>query len=165
MDVAELCDRAEIRMLMDRYALACDTLDWDALRELFTEDCVIDYSEFGGGRGNLESTVAWLNAGLSRYAGLHHNMTTHHCEIDGTTARAITYWLAYQTRVDGAGGETVMHLGGFYRDRLLKTPEGWRIIERVDVGTWLPDPLPARLDPPPSWYGTNEHHRAVLAGD
>ena len=53
MDIAEVCDRAEIRRLMDRYAVACDTGDWDAFRELFTADCVLDYTEFGGGRGDL----------------------------------------------------------------------------------------------------------------
>ncbi len=50
MEIGEVCDRAEIRQLMDRYAVACDTGDWDAFRQLFTADCVLDYTEFGGGR-------------------------------------------------------------------------------------------------------------------
>ena len=65
MEVSEVCDRAEIRLLMDRYALACDSGDWKAFRELFTADCVCDYTEFGGSRADLETTVAWLSNGLS----------------------------------------------------------------------------------------------------
>lgn len=162
MDIDEVCDRAEIRLLMDRYAVACDTCDWDAFRELFTPDCVLDYSEFGGGRGNLEGAVAFLSAGLPQYAGLHHNMTTHYCEITGRTARAVTYFIAFHTRVDPGGGENMMWLGGFYKDRLVKGPDGWRISERADVSTWLGTPIPPRLDPPPPWYGTMNHHRAHL---
>jgi len=165
MDIAEVCDRAEIRRLMDRYAVACDTGDWGAFRELFTADCILDYTEFGGGRGGLESTVAWLSSGLSRYAGLHHNMTTHHCEISGQTARAVTYFIAYHTTVDADGGEAMMVLGGFYKDRLVKQADGWRISERADLATWIGTPLPPRLSPPPPWYGTMNHHQPVLPGE
>jgi hypothetical protein len=146
---------------MDRYAVACDGLDWDAFRTLFTADAVLDYTEFGGGRGDLESTVAWLSNGLSTYAGLHHNMTTHHSEVDGSRAKAITYFLAYHTKVDGSE-ESMMELGGFYQDRLVKGPDGWRISERVDLGMWLRSPIPERLKPAPAWYATMNHHPARL---
>lgn len=154
----------EIRGLMDRYAVACDSLDWVAFRQLFTADCVLDYAEFGGHRGDLETTVAWLSKGLARYAGLHHNMTTHHCELNGSTAKAITYFLAYHTTIED-GEETMMELGGFYKDRLVKQADGWRICERADLGMWLRSPIPERLKPPPQWYGTMNHHRARLLED
>lgn len=150
---------------MDRYALACDSCDWDMYRSIFSADCVIDYTEFGGGRGDIDSTVAWLSAGLSRYAGLHHNMTTHDCEIDGDTAKAITYFIAFQTTLDGAGGESMMWLGGFYKDRLVRQADGWRICERIDLGAWLGPPIPERLKNPPSWYGTMSHHQPRLLED
>ncbi len=162
MEVSEACDRAEIRLLMDRYALACDSGDWKAFRELFTADCVCDYTEFGGARADLETTVAWLSNGLSRYAGLQHNMTTHYAQISGQTARAVTYFIAYHTTVSPAGGEDMMVLGGFYQDRLVKQDDGWRISERADVATWIGTPIPPRLDPPPPWYGTMNHHKPVL---
>lgn len=164
MNIEEACDRTEIRALMDRYALACDSCDWDAFRELFTADCVLDYTEFGGHRGDLESTVSWLSAGLSKYAGLHHNMTTHHCELNGQTAKSITYFIAHHTWVEG-DGEAMMELGGFYKDRLVKQPDGWRISERVDLGMWLRTPLPERLNPPPTWYGTMNHHPTRILED
>jgi hypothetical protein len=164
MDIDEVCDRIEIRTLMDRYALACDSGDWETFRQLFTADSVLDYTEFGGGRGDLESTVSWLSSGLSKYAGLHHNMTTHYCELSGQTAKSITYFIAYHTSIEGRG-EAMMELGGFYKDRLVRQPDGWRISERVDLAMWLRTPLPERLNPPPAWFGTMNHHRPrVLEG-
>ncbi len=158
MDIGEVCDRADIRWLMDRYALACDSCDWDAFRELFTADCVLDYTEFGGGRGDLESTISWSSFGLSEYAGLQHSTTSHYCELSGQTAKAITYFLAYHTSVDAADGEAMMAVGGFYQDRLVKQSDGWRIRERADLVTWLGTPVPERLTPPPLWYGMINRH-------
>src|SRR5579864_679254 len=104
MDINEISDRMEIRQLMDRYAIACDTCDWEMYRALFSIDCVIDYTEFGGPRADLETTVAWLSKGLPKWAGLHHNMTTHYCEIKGSTAKAVTYFVAYHASIDSDGG-------------------------------------------------------------
>ena len=165
MDIQEISDRLEIRDLMDRYGFACDGRDWEMYRRLFTADCVIDYTEFGGHRADLETTVAWLSAGNAKWAGLHHNMTNHHCEIRGDAAKAITYFICYQTAIDGAGGESMLEVGGFYKDRLVRQPDGWRISERIDLGTWIRPPLPARLDPPPKWYGTMNHHAPTLLED
>jgi hypothetical protein len=91
-------------------------------------------------------------------------MTTHHCDITGDTARAVTYFIAYHTSIDG-DGEAIMEVGGFYRDRLVRTLLGWRIAERVDLGTWLRTPIIGRLKAPPKWYGTMDHHRPTLLDD
>jgi hypothetical protein len=163
MDLREIADRLEIREVMDRYALACDGKNWDMYRDLYTADAVIDYTEFGGGRGGIDSTIEWLSAGLGPFAGLHHNLTTHYCELDGDTAKTITYWLAYQTLVDEAGGEFIMECGGFYKDRLVRQ-DRWRISERVDLGTWIKSPWPEGLVPP-AWYGTMNHHEPWLLRD
>jgi|KBSSwiStaDraftv2_1062776.scaffolds.fasta_scaffold2160725_1 hypothetical protein len=160
MDLQEVSDRLEIRQLMDRYALACDTCDWGLYRSVYTADAIIDYTEFGGPRAGLDLTVEWLGAGLSTYAGLHHNLTTHTCEIEDDTAKAITYWIAYHTRLDGEGGESMMELGGFYKDRLVRQ-DRWRIAERVDLATWLKAPLPDGREAP-AWYGTMDHHKATM---
>jgi 3-phenylpropionate/cinnamic acid dioxygenase small subunit len=162
LDITEACDRAAIRALTDRYALACDSKDWDAFRELLAADAVVDYTEFGGARAGLADTVAWLRAGLPKYASVHHSMTTHYSEISGNEARAISYFIAYHASVDPAGGESIFYNGGFYTDRLVRQADGWRISERVALATWIPAPLPARLNPPPAWYGTMNHHRPRL---
>ena len=74
--------------------------------------------------------------------------------------RAVTYWLAYQTMLDGNGGEVILELGGLYKDRLVRQ-DRWRISERIDLGTWVRTPLPFGIQPP-AWYGTMNHHKAEL---
>jgi hypothetical protein len=85
--------------------------------------------------------------------------------MNGRTARAVTYFIAYHTTVDADGGEAMMVLGGFYKDQLVKQADGWRISERADLATWIGTPLPPRLSPPPAWYGTMNHHRATLPSE
>ena len=159
MDVSEAADRVEIRDLMDRYAVGVDNCDWDLYRSAFTTDAIIDYTEFGGARAGLDATVEWLDIGLRTLTRRHHNLTTHLCEIKGDAARAITYWVFYQTVLDGSGGEFTFEAGGFYRDRLVRQ-DRWRISERVDLATWMKAPWPEGMTPP-AWYGTTTRHEAT----
>ena len=161
IELSEVGDRLAIQQLMYRYAMAVDGRDWELYRTVFTSDAVIDYVDSGGGRADLETTVKWLAEVLGIFAGLQHNMTNHVVEIDGDRARACTYYVAYHTLVDGQGGETVLVMGGFYRDRLVRTAPGWRISERVELGEWMEGPYPDDVPKPP-WYGTADHHRSSL---
>jgi hypothetical protein len=155
-------DRIAISDVTVRYGMAVDGRDWDAYRAVFTPDAHIDYTDSGGIAGPLDEIVPWLAAALEPFAGLHHNMTNHLAEVDGDSARACTYFLAYHTIPDGAGRELVLAVGGHYRDRLVRTAEaGWRIAERVELSTWLDGPYPEGV-PMPSWYGTLAHPRPQL---
>jgi hypothetical protein len=154
-------DRLAIQDLMYRYAMAVDGRDWDLYRRVFTPDAIIDYTDSGGIRADLETTVKWLDEALGPFAGLQHNMTNHIVDIDGRQARACTYYVAYHTLVDGQGGESVLTVAGFYRDRLARGADGWRISERVELGVWMEGPYPEAVARPP-WYGKAEHPRPSL---
>jgi hypothetical protein len=52
-------------------------------------------------------------------------------------------------------------LGGFYQDKLRRTPDGWRISERVELGVWMQGPYPDDVAKPP-WYGSATHHAPGL---
>ncbi len=157
----ELGDRLAIRELMYRYAMAVDGRDWQLYRTVFTPDATIDYTDSGGIRADLETTVKWLDEALSPFAGLQHNMTNHVVELDGDRGRACTYYVAHHTLPDGAGGETMLTMGGFYRDRLVRNDSGWRISERVELGEWMQGPYPEGVARPP-WYGKADHPRPSL---
>jgi hypothetical protein len=157
----ELGDRLAIRELIDRYAMAVDGRDWELYRTVFTADATIDYADSGGMRADLETTVKWLDEALGVFAGLQHHMTNHVVEIGGDQARACTYFIGQATIVDGDGGESLLTMGGFYRDRLTRTAGGWRISERVELGEWMQGPYPEGVPRPP-WYGSADHHRSSL---
>jgi hypothetical protein len=161
IELTELEDRLAIRELMYRYAMAVDSRNWDLYRSVFTADATIDYTDSGGIRADLETTVKWLDQGLAPFAGLQHNMTNHVVDLQGGEARSCTYFVAHHTIPDGAGNEDLLTMGGFYRDRLVRTDRGWRIRERVELGEWMQGPYPDNVDRPP-WYGSADHHRPSL---
>jgi hypothetical protein len=80
-------------------------------------------------------------------------MTSHIAEIDGDEAYSCTYFLAFHT-IASEGRETLLTMGGYYRDVLTRTPDGWRIAHRVLRGVWIDGPFRN----PPAWFGTNQHH-------
>ena len=53
MSLQEISDRLEIQDLLVAYSHAIDTRNWDALDDVFTPDAFIDYSDFGGGSGDV----------------------------------------------------------------------------------------------------------------
>jgi hypothetical protein len=157
-----IADRLAIRELVERYAFAVDARDWELYRGLFTPGATIDYTDSGGPAGDAESMAAWLAEALAPFAGLQHNMTSHLAEVDGDTARSCTYFIAIHTILDGAH-EQILALGGFYRDTLRRTPSGWRIAERVELGVWMQGPYPDDVAKPP-WYGSATRHLPTLSG-
>jgi len=60
LTIQEISDRIEINDLLIRYCSAVDQRDWDAFDDIFTEDCLIDYTAMGGKRGGLAETKAFL---------------------------------------------------------------------------------------------------------
>jgi hypothetical protein len=41
------------------------------------------------------------------------------------------------------GGTSMFFVGGEYRDKLVRTPQGWRISERIEHSVWTDGNLPA----------------------
>jgi hypothetical protein len=159
---ALLLDRQEILDLMYRYGMAVDRRDEALYRSVFTPDARIDYTDSGGIADGLDAVVAWLLDVLAPFAGLQHNMTNHFVDLDGDAARACTYFVAHHTVPEGTK-ETVLTVGGFYQDRLVRTADGWRIAERVELGVWMDGPYPDDVPKPP-WYGTSHHPLPELPG-
>jgi SnoaL-like domain len=161
MDPATILDRIEIHELMFRYGMGVDRKDWDLYRSVFTEDAQIDYTDSGGIRAGVDDMIEWLSKALAPFVGLHHNMTNHIVTFENDGARACTYFLAFHTTLDGAGGEVVFAMGGFYQDRLVRTRDEWRIADRNELGVWMEGPYAEGIARP-TWYGKQQHHRACL---
>lgn len=160
--VEELSDRLGIQDLIYRYALAVDSRDWELYRQVFTPDARIDYTDSGGVVGDLETVVQWLAGVLEPFAGLQHFMGNHLVELHGDTAQACTYFISIHTALE-EGAETIMKVGGYYADQLARGPEGWRIFERVELGTWMEGPYPQDVDRPP-WYAKTQRNLPRLGG-
>ncbi len=126
-ELTVLEDKQQITELCHRYGFALDGRDWDLLRSCFLDDVVCHY---GGdplpGYDALEQLCRATLEPLSASQHLIGNVTP---VVDGDTARCICYLQAQHVRPGTDGGEQFI-FAGRYTDRLVRTPEGWRIAER-----------------------------------
>ena len=132
MSPEEIADRLEIDALITAYAVSVDARDWDALRALFADDAVLDYSALDGPRAGVDEAVAWVAEGLSGFPASQHLCVNREIHVLGDQARARC--ALFNPLVDGAG--RVHYVGGRYDDRFVRTTDGWRFRQRVATPTW-----------------------------
>lgn len=134
----EHADRHEIEGLLDLYATIIDAREFERLPEVFLADAVLDYSSSGAEPGPLHTVAAWIEKGLNLFAASQHMIVNKSIELAGDRASSRALFFNPLVNKDGA----VMFVGGAYNDRWVRTPLGWRIVERVQETTWtfgLPD--------------------------
>lgn len=132
MTMQEMSDRLEIQDLFARYSFAIDERDWDALDNIFTADAKIDYSETGGAKGSFAEIKAWLPGALERFPMFQHMVATTRLTLDGDEARSRTILFNPMVYRTSDGEEQTFFVGLWYRDHLVRTPQGWRIAERYE---------------------------------
>jgi len=138
MTLQEISDRLEIQDLLARYSNAIDTMQWDELDTLFTDDAEIDYTSMGGIRGTLAEQKAFLDANLPTIfkRGFQHMTATSLFDIDGDEARVRTICFNPMVIQDE---KHVLFCGLWYRDTLVRQNGRWRIRERVEDRGWTLD--------------------------
>lgn len=130
-----LADRQEITDVLYRYAWALDHHDWELLRSCFTADAVADFLELGGVNEGIDAIVALISGVLSGLDASQHLIGNPLASIDGDTATATCYLQAQHVFTGAPGGDHFL-VGGTYADRLVRTPDGWRIQHRTLHATW-----------------------------
>lgn len=135
LPLQDLSDRIEINDLIARYAHAVDERNWDAMDALFTADAVIDYSELGGSSGSVAHTKAFLAEAMPRFSAFQHLSATSKIDLDGDKASAKTI-LFNPMVMDHEGKKQVFFIGLWYEDKLVRTPDGWRIAHRREKKCW-----------------------------
>jgi 3-phenylpropionate/cinnamic acid dioxygenase small subunit len=124
-------DRGLIVDTINRYAFVVDTQHWDLFDQVFTQDVEIDVRPNGHYRDLETFTKAWAEFHEPLRAS-QHTFTNHQVKVDGDRAHAHSYVVVRLMRTDGG----VFEAGGWYDDRLVRTPAGWRIAHRVYGGAW-----------------------------
>jgi hypothetical protein len=137
MELQELADRQEIVDVITRYTRAVDTRHWDGLDDVFTDDGVLDYTAVGGPADTARAVKGWLVVGLSGFLRYQHVIGQVAIDLDGDSARATAYFTNPMVAPDGAGGEKIVEVGGYYHHDLVRTPHGWRSRRMVDETIWF----------------------------
>lgn len=148
MNLQEISDRLEIQDLLARYSFAIDGRDWDALDDIFTPDARIDYSETGGAAGSLAEIKRWLPLALEHFPIFQHLVATSKLDIVGDHATSRTILFNPMVHESEGGERQTFFIGLWYRDRLVRTPDGWRIRDRYEEMAWVHNAPPMPPVPP-----------------
>jgi hypothetical protein len=142
MDTAQLADRLAIDDLLTRYAVAIDSKHFDLLDAVFTPDANIDYTSAGGIAGTFPDVKKWLSETLALFPMTQHLVCNRDVTITGDTATSRSYFYNPMGMPKADGGLTYFYVGGYYNDQLVRTPDGWRIRERIEETAWMDGNLP-----------------------
>jgi SnoaL-like domain len=132
----EIADRVEIEEVLIRYCYAVDDRDWDTYRKIFTPDAVIDDTVTGGVKSGVEEHVTYLTKALAKILISQHAISTTLIDLKGDEAKIRTHCSCPMVVDLGEGKRQVFFQGLWYRNRLVRTPEGWKIKELLEEGYW-----------------------------
>ncbi|MFV0463904.1 MAG: nuclear transport factor 2 family protein [Nostocoides sp.] len=119
-----------IQRVISNYGAAIDDRDWPALRECFTETCVVDYAASGECLGQ-EAVVSACRAAVRDVDTTQHLTTSPRITVTGDRAESVTPFVAQHVR-----GEGRFVVAGTYIDRWIKTHNDWRIDSRKLLRSW-----------------------------
>jgi hypothetical protein len=111
---------------MAHYGHLVDARAFRRLGEIFSDDGVFDVAAYRAGRHEgLAAVIAFFERASHPAA---HHATNLYVYEQGGEVRAISKY--------AVPGEDGRMFGGDYLDALVRTPNGWRIRERVVTARW-----------------------------
>ncbi len=129
--VNEMLDRLAVADVIVRYGSSLDENDWPRLATCFVPDVT---SILAGGPPieGYEDLQAAVRFALGAYERTQHHIADQEVEVDGDAATLRANLIATHVH-DG----TTFVVGGVYRERLVRTPEGWRICHHELEALWM----------------------------
>ncbi|MEC9359210.1 MAG: nuclear transport factor 2 family protein [Pseudomonadota bacterium] len=132
MDLQAISDRLDIQQKMTDYATAIDSRAFDALDAVFTPDAHIDYTAMGGIKGDYLTVKAWLAETLPKFPAYLHMIGNIDIRLAGDAASSRIVCFNPMAIDLPARGRQMMFFGLWYRDRWVRTTQGWRLHERIE---------------------------------
>ena len=122
----ETHDIVAIQQLMAHYGHLVDAREFPRLGEIFADDGAFDVTAYQAGRHEgLAAVIAFFER--ASHPPAHHSTNLYVFQADGETRASSKY---------AVPSEAGRMYGGDYRDRLVRTANGWRIQERIVTARW-----------------------------
>jgi 3-phenylpropionate/cinnamic acid dioxygenase small subunit len=125
-----LLDESDLRDLIHRYAFGLDNQDWAMWRAVFTDDVVMDMSDYQPEppprlvpADKVVRSTEIMFAGFDR---TQHLIGSHRFEIVGDTAVITAHMRAEHWLTTGQGGDRYT-MYGTYTDECVRTDDGWKL--------------------------------------
>jgi hypothetical protein len=128
-----LQDRLDVADTIYRYASCIDTWDSKGLRAVLADDLWAQYGNSEPVTGG-DTVAAWIASATTDLVWQHHLLSVYHTEIDGDTAKALTYHTSYQLPKNDP--TTVVVLVARYHLQLRRGTNGWQISRLVFEILW-----------------------------
>ncbi len=130
----EISDHIEIDQMQQRYFRSMDTWNYDLLESVFTPDASVRYDALGGTDTSYRNMIPQFRSFNRHFSFMQHKGGQLLIELKGDTARSSHNMRALhvQTTLQGESNRWLIY--GLYQDRLVRTPHGWRIRERLYKG-------------------------------
>src|ERR1700722_2353569 len=135
---SDLADHTAVRALAPLYALGVDQRDEAMVKSVFSSDAVIHGTI---GDGLASEYIPKLIEGVRHYQATMHNITNQYVNLQQGAGEVWSYAIALHFEEPG-NGRMDMAMGVHYRDRVVRTAEGWLIAERAPVKLWTRGPFP-----------------------
>ena len=141
MDAAlqHVIDRTAIVELLTQYWMHVDRRDWEPVKAIFVPGTLVDYSDLMpiDDAVAAEAVVDRIAEAIQIYAVTVHNMGNCEVVIDGDAATAESVIVAHHVYADPERQGGKLPVAGLrYRDRLVRTPAGWRVEHRRATTDW-----------------------------
>lgn len=133
----DCADRQAIIDVLNTYAMYLDARDWQGLTNVFHREASADYGGAVTGRSTIIDTIRSFLGGCGPS---QHLLGNYQIAIDGDHAESSTKARVLHIGAGERAKLTPYEAIGAYRDRLIRTAEGWRILYRhFDVQITLGD--------------------------
>ncbi len=125
-----LNDEAELRELIHRYAFGLDTRDWDLWRGIFTDEVLIDTSDYEPDppprRLPVDVYVSYVSRLFAGFEATQHFIGTHRIVVGAEAATITAHFRAEHWATTPHGGDRYT-MFGTYVDECVRIRDGWRI--------------------------------------
>ena len=121
-------DHREIEAVLCRYAAALDQKQYDRLNEVFVPEAVANYVGLTECNG-IDSIIGLVSGVLDQCGNTQHLLGNIQIDVRGDEAAASCYLQAIHVGL-GEYSDQLFIVWGEYKDRLVRTSDGWRISYR-----------------------------------
>jgi hypothetical protein len=126
----EAADRVEITQVWNLYFRAMDTWEFGLLDRVFTPDARLRYEALAGADASYPDMLKAWREFNPHFSFMQHLGAELVIDLDGDAAVATSNLRAIHVQTTREGEEVEWVIYGAYRDRFVRTPEGWRIAHR-----------------------------------
>ena len=122
-------DRDQITAVLVRYATGIDTRDWSLFRTCFTPDVHADYGEIGVWDG-VDAITDFMETTHEGMPATNHMLSNITIDLDRDKGCATTVTYVHAVLLLSRDPQHAVDAVGTYRDRFVRTDDGWRFNAR-----------------------------------